>query len=38
MILDTRNDQDSVEALIENIKAKFVEAGATIGDMINRGK
>jgi ribosomal protein S6 len=38
MILDTRNYQDSMEALIESIRAKFVEAGAVIGDVINRGQ
>jgi ribosomal protein S6 len=38
MILDTRKYQDSVEALVENIKAKFVETGAIVGDIINRGQ
>jgi ribosomal protein S6 len=38
MILDTRSYQDSIEALIENIRGKFVEAGAVLGDIINRGQ
>ncbi|MDR1303456.1 MAG: 30S ribosomal protein S6 [Puniceicoccales bacterium] len=38
MILDTRNFQDSMEALIENIKAKLVEAGAIITAITNRGQ
>jgi ribosomal protein S6 len=38
MILDTRNFQDSMEALMENIRAKFVEAGAAIIAMTNKGQ
>jgi small subunit ribosomal protein S6 len=38
MILDTRNYQDSMENLIENIKAKIMETGATIGQIINKGQ
>ncbi|MDR0418448.1 MAG: 30S ribosomal protein S6 [Puniceicoccales bacterium] len=38
MILDTRHHQDSVENLIANIKAKIAEAGATIGEIINKGQ
>jgi ribosomal protein S6 len=38
MILDTRNYQDSIETLIENIKTKFIEAGAIIQDILNKGQ
>lgn len=38
LILDTRSYQDSVEALIENIKAKMTEVGAVISDVVNRGQ
>jgi ribosomal protein S6 len=38
MILDTRNYQDSMENLIENIKAKIAEAGAVVGEIINKGQ
>jgi small subunit ribosomal protein S6 len=38
MILDTRNYQDSIEVLVENIKAKFLEAGALLGDVVNKGQ
>ena len=38
MILDTRNYQDSVETLIENIKSKMAETGAVIGKVVNKGQ
>jgi small subunit ribosomal protein S6 len=38
MILDTRNFQDSMENLIENIKAKMAETGANIGEIVNKGQ
>ena len=38
MILDTRNYQDSVEALIDGIKSKITETGAVISDVINKGQ
>ncbi|MDR2371941.1 MAG: 30S ribosomal protein S6 [Puniceicoccales bacterium] len=38
MILDTRNYQDSMENLIEDIKAKITEAGANVGEIINKGQ
>jgi ribosomal protein S6 len=38
MILDTRNYQDSIENLIENIKAKIAEADAIIGEIVNKGQ
>jgi ribosomal protein S6 len=37
IILDTRHHQDSVEALIENIKAKLTETGAAISAVTNKG-
>ena len=38
MILDTRNYQDSIEALIDGIKSKITETGAVISDVINKGQ
>ncbi|MDE6576311.1 MAG: 30S ribosomal protein S6 [Opitutales bacterium] len=38
MILDTRNYQDSVDALVEAVKAKMVEAGADIREVVNKGQ
>lgn len=38
VILDTRNYQDSIETLTENIKEKFVEVGAEISNVTNMGQ
>lgn len=38
MILDTRNYQDSVDALVEAVKAKMIEVGADIHEVVNRGQ
>ena len=38
MILDTRNYQDSIETLTENIKTKFIEVGANIEHINNLGQ
>lgn len=38
MILDTRDYQDSLETLTENIKTKFLEVGADIEQINNLGQ
>ena len=38
MILDTRNYQDSIEALTDSIKTRFVEVGANIEHVNNLGQ
>ena len=38
MILDTRNYQESVQTLTDNIQTKFVESGAEVSEVKNLGQ